>query len=183
MAQEEMLTTSQAASELGMTVQEVRSLLTAKVLPGVRNNRRWQIPKTALEEFKFKHVNFQRQPSTPKDTGILQITFGLTGLSAVIMTLLPSSVVDITPASKIIIFFIALVVAIFSLIASLMMLGQYLESVSLLEMDGFETLPYDLGYIFALFKSPPLPYRLLTLSLLLLVIGLIIASFFILAYS
>lgn len=173
---EQSFTTEEAAKELGLSPGAVRILIRSKLLDADKRSGRYFIVASEVIKFKAKYPAPSKIDLQVTDTGMIEISVGLTGVSAAIMTLIPASFgAEIVRA---VIYGTALVVGLASLYSSLWLLGEYAQDVLGLKITGGET-NAGLGHIFALLTSPDDmgPYWLTAVCLILLFVVLAVTGY------
>lgn len=169
----EWLTTRKVADRLGMTPRHVRVLCRAGMLSAVKDKHgHWLIGKDEFAQFqdRVSPADFGKYKVT--DTGFIEISVALTGVSSAILAIIPS-VQDIPEDSKRMAVFIALIIGCLSFYASLWFLGEYLEDTGHFQVKRWEFHPWGIGHIWAVFANLTTgPYWLIAAAFTVLVIGI-----------
>jgi hypothetical protein len=172
---EPYLSAEDVARELGWRTRRVYGLLDTKVLSGEKQNGRWRIPLSKFNEFKSKYKNTSQIGFVIADSGLLQVSIGLSAVATAIMTLVPNT---LDPGiMRGLVYVGALVVNFISLYSSLWLLAEYAQDIQGLQVSKWEDL-IGFGHIVALLTTPRMgPYWLMAVVLTLLFIMLVVVGF------
>lgn len=165
------LGTEQVAQELGLFQSQVRVLIRAKVLDGEKlKDGRWCIRLSKLNEFKSKHFSSSQVRLLVTDPSMIEVSIGITGVYAAIMTVVPGTLES--DFLRVLIYWVSLIIGIFSLYTSLWLLGEYAQDTQGLIVAKWED-KAGIGHISALLTTPQMgPYWIMAVSLVLLFIAL-----------
>lgn len=166
---DEWLNTTQAAFELGFRPSKILRLIGTRALDAKKVEGRWLIQRSALENYKSGIRHVSHGGFLVSDTGIIEISIGLTGATAAIMALAPNAFSPRLAPLKVLIFIISLVAGFVTLYTSLWLLGEYVEDTEHLIIKHGADSEVGWGHIRTLLTTPKMgPYWLLAISLILL---------------
>jgi excisionase family DNA binding protein len=167
------LNTEQVALELGISKSGVRGLIRSGSLEAERlRNGHWCIRQCKLNEYKLQHPGINPSRILVRDTGMIEVSIGLTAAAAAIMTLIPPTLRS--PFLRAALYWISLVIGFVSLYASLWLLAEFAEDNQGLRVRRWEETA-GIGHIIALLTNLNMgPYWFIAISLVLLfaVLGL-----------
>jgi hypothetical protein len=192
--------TKQVANALGISTRQVCELCKTGQLEGAaKHKRRWWIPRAAIDRLGLRtqeperdlaetirllaaeiegNLTPQAQTPEPESGSFIEISIGLTGAAAAIMTLAPSALGEVDLIGRKVVYGVSLLVGLISLYTSLWFLGKYVEDTNLSEVRRWRDSPIGSGHILSLMTNPATgPYWLLAVSLTFLFLVLIAVGY------
>lgn len=172
----EVWNTYKTAKRLGIKPQQVRILIRMKKLEAQKQNGRWQIIADSVKKFEQRRKTSSKKEIIVEESGMLEVSVGLTGVTAALTVLSPNSL-SIPDWAKIGVYIFSAGITLSTLYTSIWFLAKYAEDKDLIEVKKWETSRIGRGHIYTLLTDVSTgPYWLLGITLILVVFAVLLSG-------